>query len=131
VYGRDDLIWDGGELQLNRGRVLATVVPDEIWPGMWRARLPDGHLADMVNLSRAKDAAVSLALAALNSNGSSTTLVRKVHLSGAVGALSTRKGKRSEMMTGEPGGPKLTAQYHEHKGQFVDDLRQAKAVRNA
>jgi hypothetical protein len=33
---------------------------------MWRVRLPDGHVTDMVNLSRAKDAAASLALAALN-----------------------------------------------------------------
>ena len=40
--------------------------PDRIWPGMWRVCLPDGHLTDMVNLSRAKDAAASLALAALN-----------------------------------------------------------------
>jgi hypothetical protein len=33
---------------------------------MWRVRLPDGHLTDMVNLSRAKDAAASHALATLN-----------------------------------------------------------------
>jgi len=38
-------------------RPLATVVPDEQWPGMWRIAWPDGHLSDMVNLSRAKDAA--------------------------------------------------------------------------
>ena len=34
--------------------------------GMWRVRLPDGYLTDMVNLSRAKDAAASLALGVLN-----------------------------------------------------------------
>jgi len=34
---------------------------------MYRVRLPDGHLTDMVNLSRAKDAAACLALANLNS----------------------------------------------------------------
>jgi hypothetical protein len=28
---------------------------------MWRVRLPDGRLSDMVNLTRAKDAAVALA----------------------------------------------------------------------
>jgi hypothetical protein len=33
-----------------------TVVPDADWPGMWRVRMPDGRLTDMVNLSRAKDA---------------------------------------------------------------------------
>jgi hypothetical protein len=30
--------------------------------------MPDGHLTDMVNLTRAKDAAQSLALAVLNQN---------------------------------------------------------------
>ena len=38
-------------------RALATVVPDSQWPGMWRIAWPDGRLSDMVNLSRAKDAA--------------------------------------------------------------------------
>jgi hypothetical protein len=33
---------------------------------MWRVRYPDGRLADMVNLTRAKDAAVSIALSLLN-----------------------------------------------------------------
>jgi hypothetical protein len=41
------------------GRTLA-VTPDAIWPGMWRIKLPNGALSDMVNLTRAKDAAVSL-----------------------------------------------------------------------
>ena len=40
---------------------LATVVPDDRWPGMWRIASPDGRLSDMVNLSRAKDAAVAIA----------------------------------------------------------------------
>ena len=30
-------------------------------PGMYRVRLPDGELSDMVNLTRAKDAALALA----------------------------------------------------------------------
>jgi hypothetical protein len=34
-----------------------TVVPDKDWPGMYCVRRPDGSLADMVNLTRAKDAA--------------------------------------------------------------------------
>ena len=46
--------------------MLASIEPDKIWPGMWRVRLPDGHLTDMVNLSRVKDAAASLGLSALN-----------------------------------------------------------------
>jgi hypothetical protein len=35
-------------------------VPDETYPGMWRV-LSGGRLSDMLNLSRAKDAAVAIA----------------------------------------------------------------------
>ena len=35
------------------------IVPDPDWPNMYRIRLLDGTLSDMVNLSRAKDAARS------------------------------------------------------------------------
>jgi len=35
---------------------LATVEPDADWERMWRVRLPDGSLTDLVNLTRAKDA---------------------------------------------------------------------------
>ena len=68
MYDRQDLIWDGKQLRplSNRRGVLATIEPDETWPGMWRVRLPDGYLTDIVNLSRAKDAAASLALGVLN-----------------------------------------------------------------
>jgi hypothetical protein len=38
-----------------------TVVRDEKWPSMYRLRMPDGHLSDMVNLTRARDAAQVLA----------------------------------------------------------------------
>jgi hypothetical protein len=40
---------------------LAWVVPYERWPGMWRVHQPDGSTSDMVNLSRAKDAAAAIA----------------------------------------------------------------------
>ena len=33
------------------------------YPGMWRIRTPDGQLSDMVNRTRAKDAAITIALA--------------------------------------------------------------------
>jgi|SRR5690242_18241960 hypothetical protein len=36
-----------------------SVVADCKWPGMWRVRMRDGRLSDMVNLTRAKDAAVA------------------------------------------------------------------------
>ena len=43
------------------GSVVATVEPDATYAGMWRIKVGDGPLSDMVNLSRAKDAAVRLA----------------------------------------------------------------------
>jgi hypothetical protein len=49
-----------------RGRILATVEPDSKWSGMYRVR-HDGNVTDMVNLTRAKDAAISIALSQLNS----------------------------------------------------------------
>ena len=67
-HDTDVLHWDGLRLHLNTGRLLATVEPDATWPKMYRVRLPDDRLTDMVNLSRAKDAAVALAMAALNSD---------------------------------------------------------------
>jgi hypothetical protein len=36
-----------------------TIVPDSKYPGMWRVKRPDGSISDMVNLSRAKDAAAA------------------------------------------------------------------------
>jgi hypothetical protein len=38
-----------------------TVVPDPDWPKKYRIRSPDGTLSDMVNLTRARDAARCLA----------------------------------------------------------------------
>jgi hypothetical protein len=44
---------------------MATLEEDKNWPGMWRVRF-GGKLSDMANLSRAKDAAISLVLGELN-----------------------------------------------------------------
>ena len=55
-----DAVWQGNRLVFRR-RVVATVVPDRQWPSMWRARLPSGLVSDLANLSRAKDAARTLA----------------------------------------------------------------------
>lgn len=35
-----------------------SVVQDPTYPVMWRVKRPDGKLSDMVNLTRAKDAAM-------------------------------------------------------------------------
>lgn len=40
-----------------RRKPLAHIVPDAKYPSMWRIKWPNGMLSDMVNLSRAKDAA--------------------------------------------------------------------------
>jgi hypothetical protein len=66
IYGHQDVRWEGRRLRLVTGRLLAIVEPDSRYAGMFRVRLPDGRQTDIVNLSRAKDAAVALALASLN-----------------------------------------------------------------
>jgi hypothetical protein len=38
------------------------IAPDAKWPTMFRLRLPDGGLSDMVNLPRAKDALAAFPL---------------------------------------------------------------------
>jgi hypothetical protein len=42
-------------------RLPWSVVEDSRYLGMWRVMAKDGTLSDMVNLTRAKDAAMSLA----------------------------------------------------------------------
>jgi hypothetical protein len=42
------------------GKSGVTLVRDPNWPNMWRLRLSNGKLTDMVNLTRAKDAARSI-----------------------------------------------------------------------
>jgi len=41
--------------------VLATVIPDDTWAGMYRVHWPGGTISDMCNLSRARDAAFTAA----------------------------------------------------------------------
>jgi hypothetical protein len=48
-------------LLVTAGQIVARVVPDHVRPHMHRVALGDGFLSDMVNLARAKDAALSLA----------------------------------------------------------------------
>jgi hypothetical protein len=43
------------------GRTVADVVPDVHYPGMYRVKLPAEAPSDMVNLTRARDAALALA----------------------------------------------------------------------
>lgn len=77
ITGRDRLTWrkDGVRLLLYHGsdpNLLAAVEPDAKYPFLYRIRYPDGHLSDMVNLTRAKDAACWFALRSLNSRPQET-----------------------------------------------------------
>jgi hypothetical protein len=49
-----------------RGREYARIVPDASYPSMWRVQTRDGRLSDMVNRTRARDAARGIVLAILN-----------------------------------------------------------------
>ena len=51
------------EYRLFAGRKYTgiAVKSDEKWPSMWRIHRADGTISDMVNLTRAKDAALSAA----------------------------------------------------------------------
>jgi len=68
---RTDLRWNGRALHLgHHTKPLLTVVPDDRWSGIYRIRFRDRHLSDMVNLTRAKDAAEGIALSDINPKGS-------------------------------------------------------------
>jgi hypothetical protein len=65
------------------------VVPDERWQGMYRVRLADGSLSDMLNLARAKD------LVAAASEGA----VKSIRIPRARAAwIATARGARSAAM---------------------------------
>ena len=64
MFGITDLIWRGDRLTARAAFV--EVVPDPIHAGMWRIRLPDGALSDMVNRARSRDAAKSILMGILN-----------------------------------------------------------------
>jgi hypothetical protein len=69
IWGRRDLAWyrDGDDWVISgRGGPLFRVVPDGRFAGMWRVVDDRGGLSDLANLTRARDAAASLALATLN-----------------------------------------------------------------
>jgi hypothetical protein len=96
--GRDRLMWrhtTDRRLLLCHGRgrnPLVTVEPDSKYTGMYRIRFPDGSLSDMVNLTRAKDAALAFALQALNCEAQETppdaSYVRQKRSAGRTGRTS-------------------------------------------
>jgi hypothetical protein len=47
------------------GRVVAELKPDKHYPKLWRIHMPDGRVSDMVNRTRAREAAVIWASAVM------------------------------------------------------------------
>jgi len=71
IFSQVDLNWrrDGEVWAVRyRNRVLLQVVQDAIHAGMGHIRHPDCRLSDITNLSRARDAAISLAVGILNAD---------------------------------------------------------------
>ncbi len=65
VYRASDLRWYGDRLCLG-SRTLAMLECNDAEADLWRIRTHDGTHRNVVNRSRARHAAVSIALAALN-----------------------------------------------------------------
>lgn len=57
------LQWRGDVLYSGGNKRLIGIEADPTYPGMWRVRLPGGQLSDMVNRTRAKNAAEIIILA--------------------------------------------------------------------
>jgi hypothetical protein len=72
---------DRFELFIGRRATGVSVCRDECYPQMWRIRDRDGTLSDMVNLARAKDAAIGRARP--RGLGGSDVLTWKARLAGA------------------------------------------------
>jgi hypothetical protein len=53
-----DFNWKGNDLYYGPRKILR-IVRDQKYPNMWRIEFPDGKLSDMVNRTRAKDAAMA------------------------------------------------------------------------
>jgi hypothetical protein len=68
VAAASDLVWDGDRLRYPGRKPSVSVVPDATYPGMYRVLRPDGTLTDMVNRTRARDAAKSVLLGILNAD---------------------------------------------------------------
>jgi hypothetical protein len=72
---------DGWALHcVGRRSAVLLVVPDATYPEMWRIRHSNGQLSDMANLIMAKDAAISVAMRALNREVAATIALQEEFL---------------------------------------------------
>ena len=55
-----NMIWRDTRLFYFGRRTPYEIVRDETYSHMWRVKYPDGRLSDMVNRTRAKDAAMTM-----------------------------------------------------------------------
>jgi hypothetical protein len=62
----NDFQWRGDKLMQGTRNTGVKIIPDAQWPGMYRVEYPPGVISDMVNLSRARDAAVYIVTNCLN-----------------------------------------------------------------
>jgi hypothetical protein len=66
TYGGRTFYWDFPRLRLGqRGRIMAVLIRDSEYPDLWRIDDEEG-ISDMLNLTRAKDAAMSRSIKRLN-----------------------------------------------------------------
>jgi hypothetical protein len=70
------LHWRGRTVHFGN-RVLATIVPDDTYPAMWRVKLPDGQLTDMANITWTRERAIGLALEAISAGSTPARTCRK------------------------------------------------------
>jgi hypothetical protein len=57
---RSQTVWKDDRLYLGARLSGYEIVQDKRYPTMWRVSQPDGSLSDMVNRTRAKDAALDM-----------------------------------------------------------------------
>jgi hypothetical protein len=80
------LIWSYNKLcRHGSHRALIQIERDAKYPDMWRVVRADGSLSDLVNRTRAKDAAMCIALRAINDPARSARNTR--------GSISPREGR--------------------------------------
>ena len=74
MFGYSDFKWKGNKLLVANKNTGAKILPDAKWPGMFRVEFPPGTLSDTANLTRAKDAAISIIAQHLNSEARRTAI---------------------------------------------------------
>ena len=68
IYNFLDFSWKSNRLMCGNRFSGVQIVPDGKWRSMWRVEYPAGHLSDMVNKTRAMDAARQMALVHWNTD---------------------------------------------------------------